>query len=557
MKKLLFYVAIVAGSCAQSNKELTANKPVISPFFVKAEAFFEAGRKDSAFYYFNQVVQKSKDSFEIGQAYYNMAYIQIEAGDYIGAQDHVSESLKHLAEKEKKHHYYIFSNFTVLGNSFYHLKNYNAALTYYDRAIKFATTDGLRIFALNGKALVHAKNREYAQAVSIYNSIIDKSLHNKKEYARILSNLAHAHWRHDSKYNPLPELLTALQIRVSENDTWGMNASYAHLSDYYSTIRRDSALFYAQKMYAVAKLNNSTEDQLEAIQRLTQLDLSDSIRAYSAKYYELNDSIQIIRNNTKTQFAVLRFEAEKTKADNLILQKQNAEKEAKLFKQQLLMYAAIAAIIAITAASILWARKRKQRLQLEAQNAIRESQLKTSQKVHDVVANGLYKIMTELEHQPVIQKEKLIDTIDLLYEKSRDISYEQPENAAGGFHQTVANLLMPFGNATTKVLIVGNNNELWYNINSSIKKQLEPILQELMVNMKKHSHAKNVVVKFQKEGSRLAVLYQDDGVGLTPSFQPGNGLKNTENRIKAAGGELIFEPAPANGLKIRMSFPTT
>jgi signal transduction histidine kinase len=536
---------------------MTARKPVISPFFVKAEAFAEAGRKDSAFYYFNQVVQKSKDSFEIGQAYYNMAYIQIEAGDYIGAQDNVSESLKHLNEKKEQHHYYIFSNYTVLGNSFYHLKNYDAAISYYDRALKFASTDDLRIYVLNGKALVLGKKREYAQAVNIYRSIIDKSLPNKKEYARILSNLALAHSRHDSRYNALPELLTALQIRTNENDTRGMITSYAHLSDYYSTTRPDSALFYAQKMYALAKRNNSADDQLEAIERLTQLDQSDSIRAYSAKYYELNDSIQIIRNNAKTQFAVLRFESKQTKADNLILQKQNAEKEAKLFKQQLLMYAAIAAIIAITVTSILWARKRKQRLQLEAQNAIRENQLKTSQKVHDVVANGLYKIMTELEHQPVIQKEKLIDKIDVLYEKSRDISYEQPESAAGGFHQTVANLLMPFGSGTTKVLIVGNNPELWHNINSSIQKQLEPILQELMVNMKKHSHAKNVVVKFQKEGSRLVVSYQDDGVGLAPSFQPGNGLKNTENRIKAAGGELIFDLAPANGLKIRMSFPIT
>jgi len=545
LRQLLFFLAIVIGGCVQPRQKDKAVKPALSPEFTKGDSFYRVGN-DLAFYYFNQVVQKYPNSQEIATAYNYMALIQRRKGDYFGSQESLLESLKHT---KKENHYAFYWIYTMLGNNYESLKNYDAAISYYNLAVKDTTADTQKIYPLNAIAVVYQKKREYPQAIKIYRSIIAASVTDKKEYSRILSNFARAKWQQDPSYNPLPEFYAALNIRRDEKDSGGLNASYSHLSDYYDSIARpDSALYYAEKMYEIAKLNNSPDDQLEALQKLIDLGPAKNLRYYATTYRLLNDSVQTVRNNAKNQFAVIRYEAEKSKADNLILQ-------AQIFKQRVLLYLAIFGILLIIIISTILHRKRKQRIELKAQHAIQENQLKTSQKVHDVVANGLYRIMLELEHNPNMDKKQLEDKINVLYERSRGILHEPLESIAHGYQETIAELLKPFANATTKILIAGNQNGLWDQVNANIKNQLEPILQELMVNMKKHSHAKKVIVNFKKEDDQLVVLYQDDGVGLTPSFQYGNGLKNTENRIREAGGQLIFENAPLNGLKIRICFP--
>ena len=96
---------------------------------------------------------------------------------------------------------------------------------------------------------------------------------------------------------------------------------------------------------------------------------------------------------------------------------------------------------------------------------------------------------------------------------------------------------------------------LWDRTTTQVQTEIEQVLQELMINMKKHSGAQNVVLKFESHQDIIQIFYSDDGVGLPSTFQYGNGLTNTENRIKRIGGNFIFE-ATINGLKIRISIPT-
>jgi signal transduction histidine kinase len=265
----------------------------------------------------------------------------------------------------------------------------------------------------------------------------------------------------------------------------------------------------------------------------------------------LNDSLQTARNAAKNQFALVRYEAEKNKADNLQLQKDNAQKKVQLLRQQVAFV--FIAIFVVSAGIVIrmWYRKRKQQMESEK----RAHQLQTSQQVHDVVANGLYRIMTEIEHEDTIEKEPLLDKIEVLYERSRNISYEPPAAAHNDFTGTVSGLLTAFANSTTRVYIKGNNESLWDRITIQAQMEIEQVLQELMINMKKHSAAQNVVWKFESHQGMIQINYLDDGVGLPSSFQYGNGLKNTENRIKRIGGNFTFEET-TKGLKINISIPT-
>jgi len=512
-------------------------------------------RNDSAYYYLNKAATGSKDSLQIAQAYNRMAVVQNGEGDYYGGQESLLISLRYLNEQRENDQSCLVSNYNALGSNSLNLKNYDAAIAYYDQALKFAKTDRVKAIALNNKAVAYQKKGQYKRSIAIYESIIHRSKDQKKEFARVLSNLARVRWLLDSNYKAAPELLTALKIRKEENDNWGLNASYSHLADYYTHTRPDSALIFAQDMYAVASQLESPDDELEALQKLIMLGPIKDLKRYFAQYQHLKDSLETARNSAKNQFALIRYDAEKSKTDNLRLQQENAEKIVEIIQQREISYGAILVFAIFIWWGIVWYRRRKQKMEQDAINTIREDRLKTSQKVHDVVANGLYRTMTEIEHGEDIDKEQLLDKIEALYEKSRNLSYEQPSSFVDDFHATVGGLLKPFGESGTKVLIIGNEKALWSDVQAKAKKELELTLLELMINMKKHSSARNVIFRFEREGDELKVQYTDDGVGFPPDFRYGNGLTNTENRIAAIGGRITFEKNTPTGLRARIYLP--
>jgi tetratricopeptide (TPR) repeat protein len=557
----LLLIPIVCNyACKQHNK---AAQKTTSPDYKKAFSFLDH-QNDSAFYYFNKVATSSKDSLEIAWAYNFMAYIQIDAGDHYGSHESLLTSLTYLDEHREEDQDCLLSDYNELGTSYVKLKDFDVAIRYYDLALNLIhdTLPGTKIIALNNKALAYQKKRQYeqsiaifSQAIAIYNAIIDQSKKNKVEYARVLSNMAITRWLQDSSYKAAPSLWQAMQIRKDENDNRSLNSSYAHLADYYSGSRPDSSLIYAEKMYVNAQQRNSPDDELEALEKLIKHTQPKNLRQYFQRYQSLTDSMQVAHITAKNQFAIIRFDAEKNKADNLVLLKDNAEKKVQIIKQRLSLYGALFVFMLAFILAINWYRKRKQRTQWEHQQALRDQQLKTSQKVHDVVANGLYRLMSGLEHQDNIEKEELLDKIESLYEQSRDISHEHPIPVGQNFQTTINGLLLSFGTPDTKISLFGNRKELWTNVKEQVKKELATILQELMVNMKKHSAARNVNIWFEEQAGQLKIQYTDDGVGLPANFSNGNGLTNTGNRIQEMGGRIIFDKSSTQGLKIEINLP--
>jgi tetratricopeptide (TPR) repeat protein len=537
-------------ACRQERPPTPLSK---EPDYKKAESFLYK-QNDSAFYYFNKVATGSKDSLQIAMSYNNMAVIQSDAGDYFGAQESLSRSLTFLDAEKPKDHRCLASDYNELGLTSIDLKNYDAALSFFDLAIKFALDKKVQLSFLNNKALACQKKKAYPEALKIYQSIIAQTTR-KETYSRILTNIATTKWLSQPGYNAAPVLIRALSIRQKANDRWGENSSFAHLADYYTLSRPDSALFYARKMYAIARQLSSPDDQLEALQKLIRLAPSQTLKTYFNRYQELSDSLQTARNAAKNQFALIRYNAEKNKADNLKLQKDNTEKRYEIARQRLLLAGTLLLIVIGSISAAAWYRKRKRRLEQEADNAIREHELKTSRKVHDVVANGLYRMMTEVENQDGIDKENLLQRIDDLYEKSRDISYEETHYPGQDFRGEIAALVQSFAIADTKVVLAGNTAALWEKVAEPVKQELRHILQELMVNMKKHSRAGNAGVKFEQEDNRITITYTDDGIGILATTKYKNGLINTGNRIKAIQGTISFAANGAKGLRILISFP--
>jgi len=555
LKKFLYFLPIsllLIISCTK--KVAKVHQPDIWLDYRKAEAF-AFKQNDSAYFYFNRVVSAFKDSLQVAMALNYMAAMQSDAGDYYGAQETLTQSLNYLNEDNPNDKACLASDFNELGLNATNLKNYKAAIGYFNSAIQFSVDSTYTLDFKNNQGNAYQRKKEYPKALKLYREVFKKRTKPDAQYARVLSNIARTKWLADPSYNAAPQLLMALGIREREKDLWGENSSYIHLTEFYADRNPDSALFYANKLYRISQAIHSPDDQLDALSKLVKLAPIQDTKRYFARYEQLSDSIQTARYAAKNQFALIRYEAEKSKADNLMLQHDNAEKRYQIIRQQAISGTIVLITLAAGIGGIYWYRKRKQGMQMEAEHAIRDSQLKTSKKVHDVVANGLYRIMAEIEHQEDLDKEQLLDQIELMYEQSRDISYEKEAVPTENFQEKIGGMLTSFATANTKVLVVSNDEATWAGISTEVRTELRHVLLELMINMKKHSRASNVAIRFHRDEKKLLITYTDDGSGLPEQYVMGNGLSSTTTRIQSVQGDLKLENRQPKGLQIRITIP--
>ncbi len=544
LPSLLIFL-IILGSCTHApkpNQKKTGKEK--SPEFNLAYTLYHNQDEDSAFIHFNKLIEMSKDRFEIAMAHTFVGIIQNNKGFYYDSQESFIKSLQFLDERDSADYQLISDNYNELGLSELNLKKSDEALINFNNALFFSNDTSKTLEIINNKALALTEKQQYDDAIKLYDSVLLLTKHDLGMYARVLSNLARTKWLKDTNYNAAPEMHAALQIRIQTNNVWGLNASYGRLSDYYLTSSPDSALFYANKMYKVAQELGSPDDMVFALQKLIMLGPADSIRKNFALYQHLNDSIQNAQKTAANRFAVIIYETEKQKANNFELQKENAETKLRVIWQR--VFSVVLTVLAIM--GFIWYRKRKQQ-------AMRQQELRTSQKVHDVVANGLYTIINKIEHEQELEKEQLLDEMEVLYEQSRNISYNRDETTHKYSEDLIPGLLKSFSTPETRVLIVGYSPALWSRINSLARNETRYALQNLMINMKKHSRAKNVAVRFEQVNDQLKIQYSDDGIGVSPNFRYGNGLKSTETRINRMGGQLIFDLSAPQGVKIKILIP--
>ena len=560
MKRYSFPLAIICFLLACSKNKSISPKITQNVFYDKAFEFRDQQQSDSAYFYFNEakeVFLKQNDSPKVGRCLVNMAIIATDKGDYFGGQELSLSAIPFFKRNNSKDSTQLSANFNNLGIATAHLKQHQNAIKFYDSAVQFSNDSTKRLVYLNNKANSYQEIGDYQNALNIYNQILKENWKDKLHYAMSLTNISTTKWQKDKLSNPLPDLLKALAIRLQENDLPGLNASYAALADYYSESNTSLAFDYSGKMFDVSKKIYAADDQLQALQKLIRFSPPEKMKQYFNAYESLNDSIQAARSAAKNQFALIRYDAEKNKSENLELQKENADKEYQIARRELILAGVILLGIAGTIFIVFWYRKRKQTLALEAAKTIQENRLKTSKKVHDVVANGLYRVMTEIENQPEIDKESILDKIEDMYEKSRDISYNKPvfTPAHDLFHEPIGKMLNSFTSSSTTVILQGNDSAFWKDVPLAAKQELEPVLQELMVNMAKHSNATVVELTFSRTTNEAKITYQDNGIGLPNDVNFNNGLTSTGTRIENISGNITFETLDNAGLEILISFP--
>lgn len=543
------------------NKKDTLN---MGHSFLSLADYYSAKQQDSiAFSYFN----KSKIQFELKKDSSLVVYSLLMMSDILKSKDDYydmeavnTEALSFINQTNRNYNYScVYNN---LGISLKETYDYKKSLGYYKKAKQYAEDEFTRVIIDNNMASVFILNKEYQKAIGLLSKLegTNSEIVSERIKSNILNNLGLAYFKvNDSR--ALGYYFKALSIREDQSDEYGLIGSYIQLANYYKS-KEDNLLAkkYALKAYENASKMKSIDERLDALQILVNSSAENESRAFSAAHFRLNDSISEVRQRNKNQFANIRYDFSNQKEQNQRLSTQKAETTLLLEKQKnstLLMYFVILFLLGLTVVIInfLNSKSKKEKIRVSY-----DTETRISKKLHDELANDVYHAMTFAETQDLSalsNKEMLLKDLDNIYSRTRNISKENSLIDTGqDFVPSLRDMMSNYGNHEVNIIVNGLDVLQNTTVETNKKITVYRILQELLVNMKKHSQCSLVVITFKKIDKNMIVEYTDNGIGLEiQQINLKSGLLNVENRIKAIEGTLTFDNAIQKGFKVRIEFP--
>jgi signal transduction histidine kinase len=311
-----------------------------------------------------------------------------------------------------------------------------------------------------------------------------------------------------------------------------MTASYLNITKYYIKTNPRLANDYARLAYERATITNNVNDRQESLTLLIQTSTGNQSKLYSEKYILLNDSITKVRQIAKNQFAKIKYDSKKEKEENLLLKTQKAQTALQLEQQKnrnLLLYflLLIGAISSVFLIYFLKAINKKEKIQTTY-----DTETRISKKLHDELANDVYHTLAFAETQDLSSsqnKEILLTNLDTIYSRTRNISKENSTIDTGlYFVSSLKEMMAGFSTNAVNVMVNGLEIVNWNALETNKKIIVYRVLQELLVNMKKHSQCSLAVISFKKNENILQIDYSDNGVGAT---------FNKTNSIRSKGKE--------------------
>jgi len=175
------------------------------------------------------------------------------------------------------------------------------------------------------------------------------------------------------------------------------------------------------------------------------------------------------------------------------------------------------------------------------------------------LANDVYQAIAYTETQDLENQENkdvLLDNLSNIYAKARDISQINSEiHTDERYGDFLLDLISSFNGTHTNVIIKDYSTVDWNMINKHSKNALYRVMQELLVNMKKHSEADLVMLNFKMSPKLLEIQYSDNGKGIDPAKFSQKGLQYAENRIHAVKGTFTFDKESSKGVRVIIQIP--
>ena len=535
--KILIFLSLVYVSSGYAFGKIIQQKPVDSAVYYYYKVLKPDSKADllDAFVFYRnkkEIDLKKADTLNTIYSLRQIAIIQKKLGILYDSETTAIEALNFLDKlpnntinKESKAGIY-----NHLGRVYSEMQDYANAIVYYQKALDLAETKLQDLVLRNNIAYAHYNQNNLTLAKEEFRVIYDESIvyNDSVIIARSLNNLGMVKGKLHDK-SALLDFEKALDIRLSLGFNSDILGSYLSISEYYKKEGDfEQAKLYAEKAYQLAKMTKNPNQLSHTLSLL--VDLKEDPETMLFK--QLIDSIQTSNVLVEGKYASKKYAL--TKQEELANQRLLQLEKEKNYKY---LYAFLS-LFAISLGVITFIFQ-KLRFKKEKEIEVYNTELRISKKVHDEVANGVYHIMTKLQ-QDDQNNETVLDDLELVYNKTRDISREHHEiNVKEDFKGLLLDLIVNYKNENVNIIAKDMSKIDWNKVKNTKKIAIYRVIQELLINMKKHSQASIVIISFSKNQNKLTIEYKDNGVGCEINKQ--NGLLNTENRIKTLNGSITFK----------------
>jgi signal transduction histidine kinase len=560
---LLLSLLFVIQSCEKKPKNNSPKKKdltEINRLLAVGHKHYENEEFDSSYYYYSKAkyaAEIKKDTSRIIHSIGWLSQIQRNQGDYAGSETTAVEALPLLENTDK------FPNgkwniYNQLGNIYLFTFDNDNALYYFNKALNVKTDEIENASMRNNIALTYIEKGDYQKALQILLPLTKKKevINHAEALARINDNIGDAYLKLENS-KAFYYLNQGLKIRLQIKDDWGLIGSYYHLFKYYNKKNLHLAIDYAQLAYEKATKVNSVDDRLQSLELLIQNSPGNRSKEFSTLYLKINDSIYKVRLKAKNQFAKIRYDSTKEKNENLKLKAQTILQQEQQHNKNLLLYFVVGVIItmSILVGNFLVAKNKREKIK-SAYN----TEIRIAKKLHDELANDVFQTMAFAETQDLStndNKEILLNNLENIYSRTRNISKENSIIESGPLYlSSLKDMISGFNSNQVNVLINGIETLNWSTLESNKKITLYRVIQELLVNMKKHSQCNLAVLTFKKNENKVQINYSDNGIGADFNEKKSrNGLQNVENRILAIKGNITFDTKSNKGFKVTITFP--
>lgn len=560
----LAFLAFV--SCQQKSRKNTSKKstkPEIEKLIIIADRFYDAKKSDSAFYYYNKVkfiCNPLTDTENYIGSINRMADIQQSQWDYIGSESTITEAIPYL--KHIKNPDLAWNTYVTLSINYLNTYDYKNALLYNKKALELKIKTWQKLASQNNIAVILMEEERYRESLEILLSLIKETevTSNDQFYAKALDNIGFCYFKTNNLKEAEYYLNESRDIRQRNKWPLDLGKSYLHFAKFHQKSNPALAKRYMLLSYEQFSIINNVDERLSSLKLIIQNSSDKELKKHSILYVNLVDSIFEVKQKAKNQFAKIKYDSKKEKNENLRLKTYKAENELQIEKQKnrnTISYIIIALSLSLITVLYFYLTLRGNKEKIEATY---NSETRMAKKLHDELANDIYHTMAFAESRNLALAEnrvQLINNLEAIYSRTADISKEKcaiitDKNYVSALREMIAG----FGTPNTSITINRLDSVNWQNIEKSNKATIYRVLQELLVNMKKHSNASLVGIHFKTSEKNIIINYTDNGKGIdlnNITFK--NGLHNIENRILNIKGKIEIDSVADKGFKVFIKFP--
>jgi signal transduction histidine kinase len=496
----------------------------------------------------------------IGASFYNIGHVYWSQSYYPIALIYLNKALIDIPRNNNK---LLASCYTMIGRTYSDLRNYKAAMENFEKAMKYAKDDPVRVADVySERSLVYQRQGNYKLAAS--EAIRALALNRKGEDA---SNTAILYSRLATVYRITGRFRDALAYSdtayaksfSSRNRRLRAGTNIEYASIYNDQKSYDKAIFYAKRGLALA-------DSLGVVDMISE-SYQDLIRSYEGKgdvhtamqyqkqFARMQDSLNNFNKRRNTELIQQYFALDKKLNDMAEIERSNQQNKELVKSQQVtILTLAISLLIVMTLLGVtyyFYKQTKNFSQQLNDQNEwlLKQKQLIEAQKANLEVVSGVKdKLLAVIAHDlrtPLANLRGVTDMFDMDYLSNDEVRTLMKEinPIVKGAEMTLSNLLEWAGsnikgrNVTTSrldIFLLGVEMEQIFS-HSLQKKSIEfvnqanpgqsvladenhvkVVLRNLISNAIKFTNTDgHIVLRSELKDDKVVICVEDNGKGMT------------------------------------------